>query len=499
MQLLSTILNLTILYSVAGSATIARSVINDYSKVGLSSVLIQLAPATPPTISTNSRSMVEEDLDLHAENVYSTLVKHSESSKTNVKKALDQAKSKGLIKNYRYYLISNTFAVEAPKELIDTIAKLPEVEEITSNKQFRAPTQGNGEQGAGQAGDTTWDGKEIHWSLKYINATDIPRHVSLAASRLRYANADTGVDFTHPALSKNYLGNKNGKLSHDYYWWDANKVANATKPNKICGIDSQVPCDDNNHGTHCMGSAVGGLNLGVSPTTPWMACKNMDQNFGSPESYLGCLQFLLAPTNLYGTNPKPRLRPHVIGNSYYCPGEEGCSRSTFKYALRALKSAGIFMSVCAGNDGKLGCSSILSPPATEPTSFTVAASKYLSNDRAAFSSMGPVPERPEFAIDITAPGVNITSSIPGGKYAVFQGTSMATPHVAGAALLVIAACPHLNRRVDLIAKVLRESATPNYSNLGCGKDLATSLPNNEYGFGILNVAKALKLCKKTWY
>ncbi|KAI9295973.1 subtilisin-like protein [Neoconidiobolus thromboides FSU 785] len=577
-------ITLAVISSVAGKALVTNQVTQDLAKNSLTPILIQLNQVEPPVLSSNSRMATEDDLDFHAEQVVATLTKHSEESQGSVKALLEEAKKKGTIKDYRHYYISNTFAVEAPKELIEKISKLSEVEEISSNKKVASmikdisdqeastaadiPWEGKephwksqgsvkalleeakkkgtirdyrhyyisntfaveapkeliekisklseveeissnkkvasmikdiSDQEASTAADIPWEGKEPHWSLKYINATNLPKRVYTAASKLRYANADTGVDFEHPVLVKNYLGYKNGKFSHDYCWWDANKnLANATKPNLICGIDSQKPCDDRGHGTHCMGTTLGGLNLGVSPTTKWMACKNMDQGFGSPETYLGCLQFFLAPTNLYGIKPKPHLRPHVVGNSYGCPGVEGCSRSTFKYALRALKSAGIFMSVSAGNDGGGGCSTVNSPPAVDPNSFNVAASGYLTNDRAAFSSLGPVPERTLNAIDITAPGVNITSSIPGGKFGIKAGTSMASPHISGVALLVIAACPHLSRRVDLIAKVIHNSATPLYSKLGCGGDTEKTLPNNEYGYGIVNVAKALELCKKTY-
>ncbi|KAI9290588.1 hypothetical protein K502DRAFT_353843 [Neoconidiobolus thromboides FSU 785] len=72
---------------------------------------------------------------------------------------------------------------------------------------------------------------------------------------------------------------------------------------------------------------------------------------------------------------------------------------------------------------------------------------------------------------------------------------MASPHVSGAALLVIAGCPHLSRKVDLIAKVLHQSATPVLPKVKCGKDTDKSIPNNEYGYGVINVGKALKICK----
>ncbi|KAI9293320.1 subtilisin-like protein [Neoconidiobolus thromboides FSU 785] len=460
------------------SATVLSQLKNNESLIDC---LIQL---TPPNI---------ESLTNDPENIITTLKSHSNESQKKLKLYLQKQQGLGNLNYLQSYYISNTIAIKAKPELIEQLMSYPGIKEISTNRKFKAgignlPNIDNSK--AIESDD--WTGG-VHWSIKYINATGMKRNVLERASKLIYGNADTGVEYTHPALFTNYMGNKNGQLSHDYSWWDANKQLNKTRPNGICGINSLFPCDDNNHGTHTMSTVVGQFGLGVSPTTLWIACKNMDQNFGSPESYLGCLQFFIAPTDLNGNNPKPELRPHVIGNSYGCPPEEGCSRTTFGIAMKALKKAGIFLSVSAGNEGSLGCSSMTSPPAIDPSAFSVAANGYLTLDRPSFSSMGPVLER-KIAIDVTAPGVNITGAIRGGKYSAFQGTSMAAPHVSGAALLIMAACPHLERKVELIENLLRETATANFPKLGCGGDTSNSLPNNEYGYGIINVKKAIDKC-----
>ncbi|KAJ9055883.1 hypothetical protein DSO57_1038719 [Entomophthora muscae] len=461
---------------VLGKARLTPSVSREMQANGMLDVMIQLQPASNDDVAGDSLAMY--------------LMDHAKKSQAGMLAALRQMKG---VERVQPYYISNTVAVRGTAKVVRWLAAQQGVEEISSNRPFQNRMDVFNEKDALMAQNVPWTGTSSHWSLEFINATGIPDSVRVRASKLIYANADTGVEFTHPALQENYMGTREFGIDHNYAWWDANKVANASKPNKACGVNSSTPCDDNNHGTHTMSTVVGKMGLGVSPTSKWIACKNMDMNLGSPETYLGCLQFFLAPTRIDGTEPMPERRPHVVGNSYGCPPEEGCSPTTFRYALQALRSAGILMIVSAGNDGSKGCSSVISPPATDPGSFNVAASRYKSFGRAGFSSMGPVSSR-TLAIDITAPGVNITGAVRGGRYDQYQGTSMAAPHVAGAALLIMAACPHLLRQVDAITDLLRTTATPNLSTMLCGGESKDATPNNEYGYGALNVARAIATC-----
>lgn len=458
-------------------------------------VLVQLTPPSYPTIPSSADWTKMDHERWFSDNVLPKILKHCDHDRKPVVDKLEQLRRQGKVNRFQPYYITNTLAVRCTPDVVEQLADMENVQEISSNNYFHVEPLASGDEAEALAGDADWDGTSPHWSLEYIRATDISPEIYQVASRLRYANADTGVEFEHPALIENYMGNKgNGITVHDYAWYDANIAPNATKPNNICGVNSQVPCGDDDHGSHTMSTAVGRLGLGVSPTTKWMACKNMDQNTGSPETYLGCLQFFLAPHKRDGTDPLPHLRPHVVGNSYSCGPSEGCSPNTFGYALEALRSAGIFMVGSAGNNGRKGCSTIVDPPAIDQNLVSVAASKYMSNERAAFSSMGPVDSR-SFAIDITAPGANITGAAKGGAFKVLQGTSMAAPHVAGASLLIIAACPHLYRNVNGIREILHQTATPIYPTMGCGDDEANTRPNNEYGFGMLNVERAIQACR----
>ena len=133
---------------------------------------------------------------------------------------------------------------------------------------------------------------------------------------------------------------------------------------------SVAPCDDAGHGTHTMGSGIGddgtGNQIGVAPGAKWIACRNMDEGVGRPSTYIECLQFFLAPTDLDGNNPNPYLMPDAVGNSYTCPigpppGGETCVTDSLKVAVDNIRAAGVFMALSAGNSGP-SCSSIDEPP-----------------------------------------------------------------------------------------------------------------------------------------
>ena len=243
-------------------------------------------------------------------------------------------------------------------------------------------------------------------------------------------------------------------------------------------------------------TTVGSKGIGVAPKAKWMGCRNMFGGYGTTETYLNCLEFFLAPTDLDGNNPNPDLRPHVIGNSYGCPENEGCSSTAFNRAVKALRKAGIVMSVSAGNEGPR-CKTIATPPATEKLVFSVAATDR-TDSVAYFSSRGPVTYegvtymKPE----ISAPGQNIRAAYPGNRYRALSGTSMASPHVGGQVLLMTALCNCLDRNVDAIEDIIQSTAKklyPNSSQL-CGNDTPRSSPNNVYGYGRIDAFGAVEYC-----
>ena len=108
------------------------------------------------------------------------------------------------------------------------------------------------------------------------------------------ANVDTGVQYNHPALVNQYRGNLGGGVfDHNYNWF--NPAPNATCP------DPNVPCDDDGHGSHTMGTEIGddgGANqIGVAPGAKWIAAYGCCPD---NEALLEAQQWMVAPTDLRG-------------------------------------------------------------------------------------------------------------------------------------------------------------------------------------------------------
>lgn len=333
----------------------------------------------------------------------------------------------------------------------------------------------------------------VEQNLGRVNADDVWA-LGYTGQGIVVAGQDTGYDWDHPALKRQYRGWDGGSASHDYNWHDAIHSGGG-----ICGFDSQQPCDDNGHGTHTMGILIGddgqGNQIGMAPDASWIGCRNMDQGYGTPATYMECFEFFLAPYKLNDTSAqgRPELAPHVVNNSWSCPPFEGCDADTLELSVEALRKAGIVVVVSAGNEG-FDCSTVTDPPAIYPQSLTVGAFHHLTDEIATFSSRGPATygDRSSTKPDIAAPGVNIRSSLSGGGYGFRSGTSMAAPHVAGAVALLLSASPGHRGQVDAIGQALIRSAEPRTTAQACGGDDPTAIPNNVWGWGALDALAAVE-------
>ena len=390
---------------------------------------------------------------------------------------------------HRSFYIVNAILVKGTRPIAETLARLPDVARIEGNPQVQnvlpkpvAPVESPSQPKTPQT---------IEPGINYTHAPDVWA-LGFRGQGITVAGADTGQRWTHNALKPHYRGWDGQNADHDYNWHDSihDSVGNP------CGNDSLEPCDDYGHGTHTIGTVVGddgaGNQIGMAPGAKWIGCRNMDQGNGTPARYIECMEFFLAPYPVNGNpNQGDALKaPDVTSNSWVCPPSEGCSANTLQAAVEAQAAAGIMMVAGAGNDGP-NCSTVMYPPAIYAASYTVGALTTGTDTIAGFSSRGPVTIDGSNRIkpDITAPGTNTRSSYntSDNAYASLSGTSMATPHIAGAMALLWCARPDL--RHDIAgSRTTLDNAAHFISSTLCGD---AGPPNNVYGWGRVDISAAV--------
>ena len=367
------------------------------------------------------------------------------------------------------------------------LAGLPDVARISANASVRlqlpAPPATATLPAASVAG--------IEWNIAHVRAPEVWA-LGFRGQGVVVGGQDTGYQWDHPALKAKYRGWNGTNAVHDYNWHDAIHSGGGG-----CGPNAPAPCDDHGHGTHTMGTMVGddglGNQIGMAPGAVWIGCRNMDVGVGTPATYAECFQWFMAPTDVYGNNPDPSKAPDVINNSWGCPPSEGCTDvNVLRDVVEHTRAAGIVVVVSAGNSGS-GCGSVDGPPAIYEASFTVGATDS-SDYIASFSSRGPWVEGGTNHVkpDISAPGANIRSSVPGGYQGGWSGTSMAGPHVAGLVALILSAHPGLRGHVDQIERLVERTAVPRTTtSQSCGDVDGTQVPNNTYGWGRIDALAAV--------
>ena len=239
-----------------------------------------------------------------------------------------------------------------------------------------------------------------------------------------------------------------------------------------------------------VGDDGAGNQIGVAPGAKWIGCRNMIGGNGTPATYTECLQWLIAPTDINGLNPDPSKAPDISSHSWGCPTSEGCTASdALKTAVENVVRAGIMVIAAAGNDGS-SCSTISDPPGRLDAAFTIGSTTS-TDTMSSFSSRGPVANALTNKPDLSAPGSNVRSAWNNNSYNTISGTSMATPHVAGVAALIISANPALRGKPDQIAAILRASAVTAVSNTqSCGGVPASTFPNPVVGAGRIDAYAA---------
>jgi subtilisin family serine protease len=492
------ILFITILLSI--SISVSGQIINK-----IDSRLLNANPLIPQNIMVVMNDLADVSFakcihgkDAKAAYVYSTLISHEDNIQSGVKSFLD---IKGV--SYRSYYIVNMIALKANLELINELAQQSGVNRILLDGKVMMvsnPVSSGRDEGH----------RAIEWNITHMGATEV-WSMGYTGQNVTIGGQDTGYEWENALLKNKYKGWNGSSADHNYNWHDAIRAdILLSAGTNSCGFNTSEPCDDHNHGTHTMGTMVGddgaGNQIGVAPGAKWIGCRNMENGYGSPTTYLECLEWFLAPYPL-GSNTSagdPTKMPHVINNSWGCPPEEGCDTSVFnimEVAVNNLKLAGCVVVVSAGNSGS-SCGSITDPEAIFEGSLTVGATD-INDNIAGFSSRGPVTVDGSNRLkpNVSAPGVSIRSCIRGtNNFGIWQGTSMAGPHVAGLVALLISANPKLAGEVDVIEDIIEQTAvrlTSPFQN--CGSVSGLSIPNNTFGYGRIDALNAINLALPSNY
>ena len=374
---------------------------------------------------------------------------------------LESLKAKGKIESYRRFWIANVVTVTGDAEILAILKERPDIKAAFDDIPIDliAPVA---------TGDAVIMSAGAETGIRVVKAPEV-WEMGLNGSGSLVCNFDTGVYGDHSALISKYRGN-NGS-DHSECWFDPYS-------------NTIYPIDNHGHGTHTMGTMVGssdGDTVGVAPGAQWIAAAVVDRGGGIERSIsdlLAAFEWAIDPDGDPSTTDDV---PDVINNSWGIPlGYYSACNQTFWEAIDNLEAAGVVCLFAAGNEGPYQ-GTIRTPAdriATDFSCFSIGAINGALNDFpvAGFSSRGPsgcddLTVKPE----VTAPGVAIRSTSRTGGYTTMSGTSMATPHVAGAVAILRQFNP--NATPSQIKQALMYSAT----------DLGWSGEDNDYGWGNINV------------
>uniref|UniRef100_C6E383 Peptidase S8 and S53 subtilisin kexin sedolisin n=1 Tax=Geobacter sp. (strain M21) TaxID=443144 RepID=C6E383_GEOSM len=287
----------------------------------------------------------------------------------------------------RSHAIANALTADLPEEAIRSLKEDPDVSYVEEDREFSAEP-------AFPEPELTPE-YLLSWGVTRIAANRAAWN-GIRGAGIKVAILDTGIDYNHPELKESYRGGYNF-LTNTADPYDDSRRGHGTH---IAGV---IAAKDNGTGV-----------VGVAPDASLYAVKILDRNmFGSTSRVLAGLEWAIANT------------VDVINISFSMPNDPMFFSQAVKDACDEAYAAGIVVVAAAGNSGR----PVVDYPADFASVIAVAATA-ADDTRAFFSNYGA-------KIEFSAPGVGITSTLPGGRYGLLSGTSQAAPHVAGAVALLL--------------------------------------------------------------
>lgn len=334
----------------------------------------------------------------------------------------------------REYTIINAIAATVPENILDKIKRSPNVEYIEIDEKMYAHIP------IGTCQEIQILKQIVPWGIDRIGSR-LVNAMGNTGKGIKIGILDTGIDYLHEDLSRNYKGG--------YNFIDNNTDAR----------------DHNGHGTHVAGTIAAEDNdigvVGVAPEAYIYSVRILDfAATGTASDITAGLEWCL--------NNNMQIVNMSLGS---CEDSISVSRS-----LDILYSRGILLIAAAGNSGNgMGTGDSIDNPARYNSVVAVGATD-INDNRASFSSTGP-------KLEISAPGKDIYSLLPGNKYASLSGTSMASPHVAGVAALVISADPGIS---NVQTRIRLQTTAQNISK-------GSFEGKSWFGYGLVDAVKAVSI------
>lgn len=378
------------------------------------------------------------------------------NKQTRVRALLNTRLAPGRLTNIKHLWMINAISARLPANVIAELSRHQDIESISLDAAISPSPQ--------DAATTAIP----EWNLAAIGANTL-WDMGFTGQGIVVASMDTGVDFLQQDLSGRWRGGSNS-------WFDAYG-------------EHATPYDPNGHGTQTMGIILGGdaggSAIGVAPGAQWIAAKIFsDTGTGSISAIHESFQWMLDPDN----NPNTDDAPDIINNSWNLQNTLNSCNTEFQDDINVLRNANIAVVFSSGNTGPYPSSSV--SPANNAGSFETGA---VDSSLNVVYSSGRGPSACDGGIypQISAPGFNIRTSdlsfnglLP-NLYTTVSGTSFAAAHVSGAMALLKSAVTASS--VNEIESALTQSAV----------DVGNSGADNDYGWGVINLADAYLLLQPT--
>ncbi len=337
----------------------------------------------------------------------------------------------------RVHLATNTMVAHLPEVEIDNLKKDPHVAYVEEDRVFRITEP--------LPALTPPSAEYIEsWGVLHIGA-DFAAMNGIKGAGVKVAILDSGIDYNHPDLKDNYKGGYN------------------------FAYDNNDPFDDTRigHGTHVAGIIAARDNgtgvVGVAPEASIYAVKVLNGGMmGSTSDILAGIEWAI-------TN-----KMNIINMSFGVPFDPMYYSQAVEDACNKAYKAGIILVAATGNSRQ--------PNVDYPAAFNsvIAVSATAKDDTLAlFSNYGT-------KVELAAPGVDIKSTVPGGGYAILNGTSQAAPHVSGVVALILSSSNKVgNRNMNIVDAVRRRLDLTAHDLGDPGKDIY-------FGYGLIEAPKDKK-------